>query len=70
MADDCRVGTDVEVGHQLPLLIGQYDREGHANTMQAELKVRGAVFESYDFGDMFRTVDGIAPPPQARRWPG
>jgi len=26
----------------------------------AELKDRGAVFESYDFGDAFRTVDGIA----------
>ena len=25
-----------------------------------ELKARGAVFESYDFGDAFRTVDGIA----------
>jgi catechol 2,3-dioxygenase-like lactoylglutathione lyase family enzyme len=26
----------------------------------AELKARGAVFESYDFGDAFRTIDGIA----------
>jgi predicted enzyme related to lactoylglutathione lyase len=26
----------------------------------ADLKARGAVFESYDFGDVFRTVDGIA----------
>jgi len=26
----------------------------------ADLKARGAVFESYDFGDAFRTVDGIA----------
>ena len=26
----------------------------------AELKARGAVFEAYDFGDVFRTVDGIA----------
>ncbi len=26
----------------------------------AELKARGAVFESYDFGEAFRTVDGIA----------
>ena len=26
----------------------------------ADLKLRGAVFESYDFGEAFRTVDGIA----------
>ncbi|MDQ3690595.1 MAG: VOC family protein [Chloroflexota bacterium] len=26
----------------------------------AELKARGAMFETYDFGDAFRTVDGIA----------
>lgn len=26
----------------------------------AELKSRGAVFEAYDFGEGFRTVDGIA----------
>ena len=26
----------------------------------AELKARGAVFETYDYGDAFRTVDGIA----------
>jgi len=26
----------------------------------AELKARGAVFESYDFGDAFRTIDGGA----------
>lgn len=26
----------------------------------AELKARGAVFETYDFGEAFRTVDGIA----------
>jgi predicted enzyme related to lactoylglutathione lyase len=26
----------------------------------AELKARGAVFENYDFGEAFRTVDGIA----------
>ena len=26
----------------------------------AELKARGAVFENYDFGEAFRTIDGIA----------
>jgi hypothetical protein len=26
----------------------------------AELLARGAVFEEYDYGDAFRTVDGIA----------
>ncbi|CAN5580271.1 VOC family protein [soil metagenome] len=26
----------------------------------AELQARGAVFEEYDFGEAFRTVDGIA----------
>jgi predicted enzyme related to lactoylglutathione lyase len=26
----------------------------------AELRARGAVFEEYDFGEAFRTVDGIA----------
>jgi len=26
----------------------------------AELKARGAVFEAYDFGEAFRTVEGIA----------
>ena len=26
----------------------------------AELKARGAVFETYDFGEVFRRVDGIA----------
>ncbi len=26
----------------------------------AQFKARGAVFESYDYGDAFRTVDGVA----------
>ena len=33
----------------------------------AELKTRGAVFESYDFGDVFRTIDGIATPAAGER---
>ena len=36
----------------------------------AELKSRGAVFEDYDFGEAFRTVDGIATSAAARKWPG
>jgi predicted enzyme related to lactoylglutathione lyase len=33
----------------------------------AELKARGAVFEDYDFGDDFRTVDGIMTMPDGTR---
>lgn len=33
----------------------------------AELKSRGAVFESYDFGEAFRTVDGIATSAQGEK---
>ncbi len=33
----------------------------------ADLRSRGAVFEDYDFGDDFRTVDGILTSPEGRR---
>ena len=33
----------------------------------AELKSRGAVFEHYDFGEDFRTVDGILTSPSGRK---
>lgn len=33
----------------------------------AELKTRGAVFEDYDFGDDFRTVDGIMTLPNGQK---
>ncbi|MGD8682339.1 MAG: VOC family protein [Chloroflexota bacterium] len=33
----------------------------------AELKSRGAVFEDYDFGEEFRTVDGILTTPDGRK---
>ncbi len=33
----------------------------------AELKSRGAVFEDYDFGEDFRTVDGILTSPSGRK---
>ena len=33
----------------------------------ADLKVRGAVFENYDFGEDFRTVDGILTSPTGRK---
>ena len=32
-----------------------------------ELKARGAVFEDYDFGEDFRTVDGILTNPSGRK---
>jgi catechol 2,3-dioxygenase-like lactoylglutathione lyase family enzyme len=33
----------------------------------AELRERGAVFENYDFGEEFRTVDGILTAPDGRK---
>jgi len=33
----------------------------------AELKGRGAVFEDYDFGEEFRTVDGILTTPDGQK---
>ena len=33
----------------------------------AELRSRGAVFEDYDFGDDFRTVNGILTSPSGRK---
>jgi catechol 2,3-dioxygenase-like lactoylglutathione lyase family enzyme len=33
------------------------------DTAIAELRARGVVFEDYDFGDEFRTVDGVATSP-------
>lgn len=33
----------------------------------AELKAKGAVFEDYDFGDDFRTVDGIMTLPNGQK---
>ena len=33
----------------------------------AELKSRGAVFEDYDFGEDFQTVDGILTSPSGRK---
>jgi len=33
----------------------------------AELRSRGVVFEDYDFGEEFRTVDGVATDPGGRR---
>ena len=33
----------------------------------AELKARGAVFEDYDLGEDFRTVDGILTSPSGRK---
>jgi predicted enzyme related to lactoylglutathione lyase len=33
----------------------------------ADLKARGAVFENYDFGEDFRTVDGILTSPSGRK---
>ena len=33
----------------------------------AELKARGAVFEDYDFGEGFQTVDGILARPDGRK---
>ena len=33
----------------------------------AELRSRGAVFENYDFGEDFRTVDGILTSPSGRK---
>ena len=33
----------------------------------ADLKARGAVFEDYDFGDEFRTVDGILTTPDGQK---
>lgn len=33
----------------------------------AELRSRGAVFEDYDFGDDFRTVEGILTSPSGRK---
>ena len=33
----------------------------------AQLKARDAVFENYDFGDDFRTVDGILTSPSGRK---
>ena len=33
----------------------------------AELKARGATFEEYDFGEDFRTVDGIITLPNGRK---
>lgn len=33
----------------------------------AELRARGASFEEYDFGDEFRTVDGIFTAPDGRK---
>jgi predicted enzyme related to lactoylglutathione lyase len=32
-----------------------------------DLKARGAVFENYDFGEDFRTVDGILTSPSGRK---
>lgn len=36
-------------------------------TAVAELRARGAVFEDYDFGDDFRTVDGILTSPSGQK---
>lgn len=36
-------------------------------TAFAELRTRGVVFEDYDFGDDFRTVDGILTSPDGER---
>ena len=33
----------------------------------ADLRARGAVFEDYDFGDDFRTVDGILTTPDGQK---
>ena len=33
----------------------------------ADLRARGAVFEDYDFGDDFRTVDGIFTTPEGQK---
>lgn len=33
----------------------------------AELRFKGVVFEDYDFGEDFRTVDGVASDPDGRR---
>ena len=33
----------------------------------ADLKSRGAIFEDYDFGEDFRTVDGILTSPSGRK---
>ncbi len=35
-------------------------RVGDVEVTVAQFKARGAVFEEYDFGEVFRTVDGIA----------
>jgi catechol 2,3-dioxygenase-like lactoylglutathione lyase family enzyme len=35
--------------------------------VHGELKARGVVFEDYDFGDDFRTVDGVLTSPDGQR---
>ena len=37
------------------------------DTAISELRARGVVFEDYDFGDEFRTVDGIATSPDGSK---
>jgi catechol 2,3-dioxygenase-like lactoylglutathione lyase family enzyme len=37
------------------------------DTAISELRARGVVFEDYDFGDDFRTVDGIATSPDGSK---
>lgn len=37
------------------------------DAVHGELKTRGVVFEDYDFGDDFRTVDGVLTSPDGER---
>lgn len=51
---------DAAAGSRRDPLNRPLERSDERQASVAELRARGAVFETYDFGDVFRTVDGIA----------